>query len=238
MDNLVDLHTHSVLSKHAYSSLTENIDSAIEAGLKYLGISEHQSDPIGVGAHIYAFSNLSIIPPVYKGLRILKGIEFNILNDSDLDIEDIDLRPLDFGIASIHGFCYKDDGFINNTENVLRAMNNPHVLVMGHLDRGFYSMDYEKIISECKKLHKLIEINDASLFKLSDEKYLKAVSIMNEMLNICKKYNQPIIMNSDAHIKYYVGKIDSVQKIVEGSGFPEELILNYSEDLIKEYLKV
>ena len=137
MDNLVDLHTHSVLSKHAYSSLTENIDSAIEAGLKYLGISEHQSDPIGVGAHIYAFSNLSIIPPVYKGLRILKGIEFNILNDSDLDIEDIDLRPLDFGIASIHGFCYKDDGFINNTENVLRAMNNPHVLVMGHLDRGF-----------------------------------------------------------------------------------------------------
>ena len=148
MDNLVDLHTHSVLSKHAYSSLTENIDSAIEAGLKYLGISEHQSDPIGVGAHIYAFSNLSIIPPVYKGLRILKGIEFNILNDTDLDIEDIDLRPLDFGIASIHGFCYKDDGFINNTENVLRAMNNPHVLVMGHLDRGFYSMDYEKIISE------------------------------------------------------------------------------------------
>ena len=99
-------------------------------------------------------------------------------------------------------------------------------------------MDYEKIISECKKLHKLIEINDASLFKLSDEKYLKAVSIMNEMLNICKKYNQPIIMNSDAHIKYYVGKIDSVQKVVEDNGFPEELILNYSEDLIKEYLKV
>ena len=61
---------------------------------------------------------------------------------------------------------------------------------------------------------------------------------MNEMLNICKKYNQPIIMNSDAHIKYYVGKIDSVQKVVEDNGFPEELILNYSEDLIKEYLKV
>ena len=45
-------------------------------------------------------------------------------------------------------------------------------------------------------------------------------------------------MNSDAHIKYYVGKIDSVQKVVEDNGFPEDLILNYSEDLIKEYLKV
>ena len=238
MDNLVDLHTHSVLSKHAYSSITENIDAAIETKLKYLGLSEHQGDPQGVGAHIYAFANLSIIPSEYKGLKILKGIEFNILNDKPIDKTNHKLKELDYGIASIHAFCYEDAGFKGNTANVLRAVEDEDVTILGHLDRGFYAMDYEKIIKRCKKLHKLIEINDASLFKLSDEKYLKAVSIMNNILDMCKKHNQPIIINSDAHIKYQVGKIDSALKVVNDNNFPQDLILNFNENLLLEYFKV
>lgn len=238
MNNLVDLHTHSVLSKHAYSSITENIDAAIETKLKYLGLSEHQSDPQGVGAHIYAFANLSIVPREYKGLKILRGIEFNILNDKPIDKTNLKLKDLDYGIASIHAFCYSDAGYIGNTENVLRALEDKEVLILGHLDRGFYEMDYEKIISRCKQLHKLIEINDASLFKLSEENFKKAVAIMNKMLAICEKYKQPIIMNSDAHIKYHVGKIDSAIKVVEEAEFPPELILNYNENLLLEYFKV
>lgn len=238
MDNLVDLHTHSVLSKHAYSSITENIDAAIEAKLKYLGLSEHQSDPKGVGAHIYAFNNLSIVPSLYKGLRIFKGIEYNILNDEPIDKKGLKSKDLDYGIASIHAFCYTDAGYEGNTINVLRALEDKDVLILGHLDRGFYEMDYERIISRCKELHKLIEINDASLFKLSADDYKKAVIIMNKILNICKKYNQPIIINSDAHIKYHIGQIDSAIKVVKDAKFPEELILNYHENLLLEYFRV
>ena len=45
-------------------------------------------------------------------------------------------------------------------------------------------------------------------------------------------------MNSDAHIKYHVGKIDSAIKVVEEAEFPPELILNYNENLLLEYFKV
>ena len=39
--SLIDLHTHSVLSRHAYSSLTENIDVAVNDDMLFYGISEH-----------------------------------------------------------------------------------------------------------------------------------------------------------------------------------------------------
>ncbi|MDO4197634.1 MAG: hypothetical protein Q4D13_01430 [Erysipelotrichaceae bacterium] len=65
--SFVDLHTHSVLSKHAYSSLTENIEYAADNNLLYYGISEHQADQYGVGAHKYAFGNCKRITPKKMG---------------------------------------------------------------------------------------------------------------------------------------------------------------------------
>ncbi|MFI3209762.1 MAG: PHP domain-containing protein, partial [Peptostreptococcaceae bacterium] len=40
MKILIDLHTHTIVSGHAYSTVEENIKSAKEKGLKYLGMSE------------------------------------------------------------------------------------------------------------------------------------------------------------------------------------------------------
>ena len=61
---------------------------------------------------------------------------------------------------------------------------------------------------------------------------------MNNILDMCKKHNQPIIINSDAHIKYHVGKIDSALKVVNDNNFPQDLILNFNENLLLEYFKV
>ena len=41
MKALIDLHTHTLVSGHAYSTIKENVKAAKLAGLKYIGLSEH-----------------------------------------------------------------------------------------------------------------------------------------------------------------------------------------------------
>ena len=40
-DIYADLHTHSIFSKHAYSTIKENIEIAKERKLKYIAITDH-----------------------------------------------------------------------------------------------------------------------------------------------------------------------------------------------------
>ena len=233
MNNLIDLHTHSVLSRHAYSTVTENIEWAVSKGLKYYGISEHQYDDKGVGPHYYAFSNLRTIPHIYKGMHILKGVEYNILIDGSLDADKIKLNRVDYGIASIHSYVYEDQGIEINTQNYLKVLENERVNILGHIDNGAVPCDFEKVIQRTKELHKLIELNNSSLQPWSSR--TNAHDNMLEIIDLCIKYNQPVIINSDAHICYDVGNYELVDNLLNEKNFPNELVLNYNESLIKEF---
>lgn len=237
MKNLLDLHTHSVLSLHAYSSTTENIDVAISKGLKYMGVSEHQPDSKGVGAHIYGINNGVTIPRHIGDLTVLYGVECNLLNDGTIDDSRFKWSHFDYAICSIHAYVYDDAGYEGNTSNLLKVMDHPHIKIMGHLDRGFYPMDYDAIIKKAKERHILIEINESSL-NGSKYDFDRTISIMNEMLDKCKKYDVPVIINSDAHIKYEIGTYEKALKVIENANFPLDKVLNFNEDLFKEYFKI
>ena len=235
--NLIDLHTHSVLSRHAYSSFTENIEYASEIGLKVYGISEHQPDEKGVGAHSFAFKNCyRIAPKEYKGTKILVGIELNI-TDHGFDLEGIHPKDLSYAIASMHGYVYSPKhSFEDNTKYYIEACQTPFVTFIGHLDYPSYPCDYEKIIIEAKKNDKLIELNNASLDPNGSR--VGAKDIDYKILEYCKKYNVPIILGSDAHIKYQIGNVDRCIDLLQEIKFPEELIVNYNDDLFSHYFKL
>ena len=74
--NLIDVHTHTVLSTHAYSTLLENAKYASQINLKYLGVSDH-GPAIPGGQHIFAIYNMKVIPEYIEGVRILKGVELS-----------------------------------------------------------------------------------------------------------------------------------------------------------------
>ena len=57
MKALIDLHTHTIVSGHAYSTVKENIEDAIKNGIKYLGLSEHAPAMPG-GPHPFYFCNI------------------------------------------------------------------------------------------------------------------------------------------------------------------------------------
>lgn len=240
MNNLIDLHTHSVLSTHAFSSLTENIDYAIKKELKYYGISEHQFDDYGVGCHAFALHNLRIVPRLIKNTKILRGCEFNILPNGEIDTSKIRKEQLDYGIASIHRYNekgpYIDQGINKNTNAYLKALENEYITILGHIDDGRYPCDFEQVIIKAKKLHKLIEINNTSLKPTTNR--LNSYENLTTIIKLCKKYQEPVIINSDAHICYDVGEYELAYKLLKECGYPENLIVNFNENLIEEFFKV
>ena len=82
----LDLHTHTIASGHAFSTLQEMAMAASTAGLKLLGITEHSSGIPGSCEPIY-FRNLHVVPRTMYGVRLLLGAEINILNtNGDIDL--------------------------------------------------------------------------------------------------------------------------------------------------------
>lgn len=234
--SLIDLHTHSVLSRHAYSSLTENIDVAVNDDMLFYGISEHQYDEKGVGAHIYAFGNCRrITPKKINNTNLLVGIELNIL-DEGIKTYGIPVDRLNYAIASIHGYVYdaKTHDSEANTRNYLKAMEYPYVKILGHIDNPAHPCDYETIVKETKKRGILIELNNASLNEAGPRKGAREIDKI--ILDLCVKYDQPIILSSDAHIKYQINKFEFAEDLLKEVNFPDELVVNYNMDLIEKYI--
>lgn len=56
------------------------------------------------------------------------------------------------------------------------------------------------------------------------------------MLNYCKKYQVPVVMDSDAHFDLLIGEFDLARELLTKLDFPEELVLNRSVDAVKKYV--
>ena len=85
---LIDAHTHTIASGHAYSSLQEMARAAADKGLQALGITEHGPSIVGTCPLVY-FKNMFVVPRQMYGIRILMGCEVNILDTKGgLDLND------------------------------------------------------------------------------------------------------------------------------------------------------
>lgn len=233
MKNLVDLHTHTVFSNHAFSSLTENIKQACDIGLLYYGWSDHQPDSVGMGGKKFNFSNTKVIPSLKNETHILKGIELNICDDFKESVDYFKGR-LEYGIASMHQYAYSNTHTCEeNTKRALEACNEDFIKILGHIDDGNFPIDYYQVIKECKKTNTLVEFNNSSL--LPGGCRINSLENFKIMIDICKDLKCPIIMNSDAHICYDVGNVELVAKLLADNDFDPNLIVNYNINLFKEY---
>ncbi len=234
MKGIIDLHTHALASGHAYSTVKENIEYAKINGLKYYGLSDHGINMPG-GPHLFYFQNLKVIPREVNGVRVLKGMEANIIDyDGNIDV-DIE-KGLDYLIASLHTVCLDPGTKEENTRATLNAMDHELVKIIGHPDDGRYPLDYEVIVKKAKEKNILLEVNNSSLN--SDSFRPNARENYKKLLSLCKEYKVRIILGSDAHICYQVGIFDNAQKLLEELDFPNELVINYHEDEIIEFFQL
>lgn len=234
MRDILDLHTHTTASGHAYNSLYEMIRSAADKGVSLYGCSDHTPAMPGGPDKMY-FVNFRVIPRTIYGVNVLMGAELNLLKpDGSVDLPENILKKLDYAIASLHLPCTKPGTTKENTAAYLNVMENPYVQIIGHPDDGRYPVDYQALVAGAKKHHKLLEVNNSSLRPNSvrpnaRENYLT-------MLALCMEYEVSIIINSDAHVEADVGNHRYAHQLLEEISFPEELVVNTSLEKLIPYL--
>lgn len=224
MNIYMDLHTHTHASGHGYSTLKENIEAAKEAGLKVLGLSEHGPAMPG-GPHPFFFTNYKCIPREHGELRLFCGVEANVLDyEGHLDLEEGILKRMDYVIASLHPVCMTPGSIAENTKASIRAMENPYVKILGHPDDSRIPVDYEELVRAAKATDVALEVNNSSLHPKSARKGGRENIIT--LLNTCMKYQVPVLLGTDSHICYTVGRFEEALAVIGEVGFPKELILN------------
>ena len=230
MNYLSDLHTHTIVSGHAYTTLMENINFCAEKGMKVLGTSEH--GPLMPGApHSWYFGNLITVPRVINGVTILRGCEVNIKNVSgDIDLCEDGSKNLDYMIASFHEVIFETSSKENNTTAIINTIDkNKKVQILGHLGNPNYELDYEQIVRKVKEKDIMIEINNSSLLGKSRK---GSNGNCKKLALLCKEIGAKIILTSDSHISFTIGDFDYAINLLKSIDFPEELIMNDPEKLI------
>lgn len=218
----VDVHTHTIASGHAYSTLLENAKAASEKGIKVLGTTEH-GVTMPHSPHIWYFDNYKILPRELFGVTMLYGVEANIIDyDGKLDIDDSKLDKLDIVIGSIHDEVYKVGTSEENTRAFINVIENGKVDIIGHLGNPGVPVDFEKIIICAKENDILIEINNSSFTTSRPGSFGNC----RKIALLCKKYNTKLIINSDAHFCTKIGEFKEAVNMLESIDFPEELIIN------------
>jgi DNA polymerase (family 10) len=161
------VHCHTVYSDGT-NTVAELAEACRAAGYRYIGITDHSEAAAYAGglteeallrqhAEIDAFNARS------QDIRVLKGIEADILADGALDYTPAFLDRFDFVIASIHSRFDMDEKTM--TARVLKALGDPHTAIVGHptgrllLQRDPYPLDMHAVIARAAERGVAIEIN-------------------------------------------------------------------------------
>lgn len=227
-----DFHTHTLASTHAYSTVSENAKWASEHGLKFMAMTDHglamEDSP-----HEWHFDNLNVVPDELFGVRIIKGVEANIVgDDGSLDVLDRWYNKLQWVNASIHYPLVKPTNKENHTKVYLNVLQNKHVDVLCHTDAAMYDYNFDAVAKECALQGKLMEVNVTRL-----ERDRNAKGRYELILEACEKHGTSIVVSSDAHFYTAIGMFDLAKELLTKIGFPEKLIFNADEERVLEYLK-
>jgi putative hydrolase len=235
MNYVIDTHTHSIASGHAYNTLFENIKEASENGIEVLASTDHGPKMPGAG-HIFYFGNMRVLPREIYGVTLLKGCEANIIDfEGNLDIPDSIQKRLDIIIASLHDAVIDPGSREENTKALIGAIKNPYVDIIGHCGNPLFPIYEEEVVKAAKEHDVLIEINNSSLPENGSRK--GSLEICTKVARLCREHKVKITIGSDAHTCLQIGRFQDAHKMLMEVGMPEELIMNTESSKILKYLK-
>ena len=235
MLDVLDVHTHTYASGHAYSTMREVIDAAKTKGLKLIGISDHAPNMPG-SAHEFHFLNLKAVPRNAYGIKLVIGAELNIIDyDGSIDLSDESLKSLDYAIASLHPPCIKSGTIEDNTAAIINVMRIPKVIIIGHPDNPVFPVDFDMVAKAAKDNKVMLEVNSSSYVKGGYREGSRENAA--QMLKACQKYGTEVIMGSDAHIDFDVANHKNSIEVITQNNFPEELVVNSDIERFYKYVK-
>jgi DNA polymerase (family 10) len=189
-----DLHVHSDWSD-GHVTLSGLADLARRQGYSYLAVCDHSQAAKYAGGLTpdrlrRQMREIMSLNKRLKGVRLLMGTEVDILADGALDFPDELLAQLDVVVASIHS------GFKKNvTARMLKAMENPHLDIIGHPSgrlisgREGYEVDLEAVLEGARRMGKALELNS----------YYDRLDLNEIYLKKAKELGVPVSLGTDTH---------------------------------------
>jgi len=174
-----------------------------------------------------------------EGVRVLFGVEANIIDiHGNLDLANDVLERLDFVMAGFHkNETYHDEGIKKNTEVLIKVIQNPLVKIIYHPYALIAKVDIEKITKIAIKEKVLLELNASYFYqnKIVDQDIWYNIKLM---VKILKENNKKILINSDAHSQYEVGKFGAVIEKFDELGITKDDILNNDKQAVLDFLGI
>jgi DNA polymerase (family 10) len=161
------IHCHSTWSD-GKATIAEMARASRDRGWSYIGITDHSQAAFYAGGLtpdrvLAQHEEIDALNAESPGFRILKGVECDILADGTLDYDQALLDRFDFVVASVHSRFSMD--LTTMTDRVLRALDDPHLTVLGHptgrllLSRDAYAIDMHAVIAKAGDVGAAVEIN-------------------------------------------------------------------------------
>ncbi len=233
MKLVLDTHTHTIASGHAYSTVHDYVNAAKAKGIELFAMTDHGPAMPG-GPNIFHIGNQRVIPREIDGIEILRGVEANIMDfEGNIDIDEMYIERLDLIIASLHDVCIEPGSEEENTKALVNAMNNKYIDIIGHSGNPKFPINIERVVKAAKEKNIIIEINNSS-FNNPGRSGSKDNCIA--IARLAKELGVKVVAGSDAHISFDVGKFDTVLEVFELINMPEDLIMNTSKEKLKKHL--
>jgi DNA polymerase (family 10) len=192
-----DLHVHSKASDGRHT-LRELAEEAHRRGWQYLAITDHSprlavTHGLNAKRLMQQMEEIDRLNETLKGIRLLKGIEVDILEDGSLDLADSLLKELDLVVAAVHSHFNLPRE--QQTRRILRAMDHPHFTLLAHPSgreiggRPPMDVDMERIIRHARERGCYLELNAQP----------ERLDLTDIHCQLAKAEGVLVSINSDAH---------------------------------------
>lgn len=197
-----DLHTHTDLTD-GLAPLERMLDAAAAKGYRYYAVTDHAPNlwmqRMTDEKMLAQREHLGKLQATHPKMTLLHGTELNIAPDGSVDWPEGFLAGFDVTVASIHSHFALPRA--EQTQRLIRAMENPHVNVIGHLTtrllgkREPIDVDFDAVFGAAARTGTALEINA----------YPDRLDLRDEHVLWARRHGVRFSVDSDAHA---VGHLD------------------------------
>ena len=232
-----DLHSHTEWSDGT-TPISTMARAAQLVGLEYLVISDHSPNlTVANGLSVERLQEqLGVLDELNEGsgIRLLSGIETDILLDGTLDQSPEMLDRLDIVVASVHSRLRMESREM--TDRMLRAIENPRMNVLGHCTgrlvegsrgtRPQSTFDAKTVFAACAEHDVAVEINSRP----------ERQDPPDELIQLALEAGCRFSIDTDAHAPGHFSFLDLGAARAEANGVPaDRIVTTWPADRLLEW---
>jgi len=234
MNLLVDLHTHTVASGHAYCTVNELVEKANQLSLEAIAITDH-GPGLPDGPHIFHFLNQERFKTIPGNCTVLSGVEEDLAGaNGEVYLPENILSHLEIILIGLHpypnGWAYTNSKKIV-LNSLLKAMENPLIKGVTHPVNNWFdfnSNQIKEIVKNARANGTAVELNLSKITGLENRLF--------DFLDLAAEFNAPLMINSDAHTVHELGDFSNLEKFSDKI-IPENVV-NKNYETVKSFFGI